>query len=109
MGGPGWKTVPFPLWKTFLEQARKSDVLHSCPAPCRRKFGTSFLFPVHIYVFQSFSLNFPQKSLPRLEDQIKEAQQQITEELRNCGTDIPEDESGKLFFLIDVSMAFASS
>lgn len=46
------------------------------------------------------------KSLPRLEDQIKEAQQQIAEELRNCGTDIPEDESGKLFFLIDKINAF---
>ncbi|KAB0403505.1 hypothetical protein E2I00_002447, partial [Balaenoptera physalus] len=41
------------------------------------------------------------KSLPLLENQIKESHQRITEELQKYGLDIPEDESGKMFFLID--------
>lgn len=45
------------------------------------------------------------QALPRLENQIKESQQKITEELHNYGTDIPEDESERMFFLIDVSIA----
>lgn len=48
---------------------------------------------------------FPQKSLPLLENQIKESHQRITEELQKCGSDIPEDASGKMFSLIDVSVA----
>lgn len=46
------------------------------------------------------------KSLPRLENQIKESQQKITEELQKYGTDIPEDENEKMFFLIDKINAF---
>ncbi|XP_006156437.1 interferon-induced GTP-binding protein Mx1 [Tupaia chinensis] len=41
------------------------------------------------------------KSLPLLENQIKESHQKITEELKKYGTDIPEDENEKMFFLID--------
>lgn len=46
---------------------------------------------------------FPQKSLPLLESQIKENQQTITEQLQKYGLDIPEDETEKMFFLIEVS------
>ncbi|KAM9089144.1 interferon-induced GTP-binding protein Mx1 isoform 1-T4 [Megaptera novaeangliae] len=46
------------------------------------------------------------KSLPLLENQIKESHQRITEELQKYGLDIPEDESGKMFFLIDKIDAF---
>uniref|UniRef100_A0A8C5V8P7 MX dynamin like GTPase 1 n=1 Tax=Microcebus murinus TaxID=30608 RepID=A0A8C5V8P7_MICMU len=45
------------------------------------------------------------KSLPLLENQIKESHQKITEELQKYGVDIPEDENEKMFFLIDVSVA----
>ncbi|XP_054434542.1 interferon-induced GTP-binding protein Mx1 isoform X2 [Pteronotus mesoamericanus] len=41
------------------------------------------------------------KSLPRLESQIKEKQQEVAEQLQKYGVDIPEDESGKMLFLID--------
>lgn len=53
----------------------------------------------------SIIFSFPQKTLPLLENQIKESHQKITEELQKYGSDIPEDESGKMFFLIDVSAA----
>nr|AMW93071.1 myxovirus resistance 1 protein [Hypsignathus monstrosus] len=46
------------------------------------------------------------KSLPWLENEIKEKQQNITEELQKYGTEIPEDESEKMFFLIDKINAF---
>ncbi|XP_057552921.1 interferon-induced GTP-binding protein Mx1 isoform X2 [Hippopotamus amphibius kiboko] len=46
------------------------------------------------------------KSLPLLENQIKESHQKITEELQKFGSDIPDDESGKMFFLIDKIDAF---
>uniref|UniRef100_A0A8D1UZE3 Interferon-induced GTP-binding protein Mx1 n=1 Tax=Sus scrofa TaxID=9823 RepID=A0A8D1UZE3_PIG len=48
------------------------------------------------------------KTLPLLENQIKESHQKITEELQKYGSDIPEDESGKMFFLIDKIDAFNS-
>ncbi|XP_066226249.1 interferon-induced GTP-binding protein Mx1 isoform X2 [Saccopteryx leptura] len=41
------------------------------------------------------------KCLPLLENQIKTKQQTITEDLDKCGSDIPEDETEKMFFLID--------
>ncbi|XP_054569533.1 interferon-induced GTP-binding protein Mx1 isoform X1 [Eptesicus fuscus] len=41
------------------------------------------------------------KSLPLLESQIKENQQSITEQLQKYGMDIPEEETEKMFFLID--------
>lgn len=46
---------------------------------------------------------FPQKSLPLLENQIKENHEKITEELQKYGSDVPEDEHEKMLFLIDVS------
>ncbi|XP_069331037.1 interferon-induced GTP-binding protein Mx1 [Eulemur rufifrons] len=46
------------------------------------------------------------KSLPLLENQIKESHQKITEELQKFGVDIPEDENEKMFFLIDKINAF---
>ncbi|XP_049730862.1 interferon-induced GTP-binding protein Mx1-like [Elephas maximus indicus] len=46
------------------------------------------------------------KSLPQLENQIKESHQKITEELQKYGVDIPEDENEKMFFLIDKINAF---
>lgn len=45
-----------------------------------------------------------QKSLPLLEKQIRESHQRATEELRQCGEDIPSDEADRLFFLIEVRM-----
>lgn len=48
---------------------------------------------------------FSQKTLPLLENQIKETHQRITEELQKYGKDIPEEESEKMFSLIEVSTA----
>nr|AVL92762.1 myxovirus (influenza virus) resistance 2 [Myodes glareolus] len=41
------------------------------------------------------------KSLPLLENQIKKCHQTASEELQKYGADIPEDEDGKTFFLIE--------
>ncbi|EHA98071.1 Interferon-induced GTP-binding protein Mx2, partial [Heterocephalus glaber] len=46
------------------------------------------------------------KSLPLLENQIKERHQEITEELQNYGPDIPQDENEKTIFLIEKINAF---
>lgn len=46
------------------------------------------------------------KSLPLLENQIKENIHNVTEELKNFGMDVPDDESQKTFFLIDKITAF---
>ena len=49
--------------------------------------------------------HFSQKTLPLLENQIKETHQRITEELQKYGKDIPEEESEKMFSLIEVRTA----
>lgn len=78
----------------------------SGPGPAPAEAGRGLLsVPGHDHLVQRGALCFPQKSLPRLENQIKESQQKITEELQKYGTDIPEDENEKMFFLIDVSAA----
>ncbi|XP_004429766.1 PREDICTED: interferon-induced GTP-binding protein Mx2 [Ceratotherium simum simum] len=41
------------------------------------------------------------KSLPLLENQIRESHQRATEELRQCGENIPSNEADKMFFLIE--------
>lgn len=46
------------------------------------------------------------KSLPLLENQIKKCYQAASEELQKYGADIPEDDDGKTFFLIDKINAF---
>ncbi|MEE6514993.1 hypothetical protein FKM82_023466 [Ascaphus truei] len=46
------------------------------------------------------------KSLPSLEDQIKNKLQITKEELDRCGTGVPEDESGRLAFLVDKIQQF---
>lgn len=46
------------------------------------------------------------KSLPLLENQIKETHQSTSEELQKYGADIPEDENEKTFFLIEKINAF---
>ncbi|KFO28140.1 interferon-induced GTP-binding protein Mx2 isoform X2 [Fukomys damarensis] len=46
------------------------------------------------------------KSLPLLENQIKERHQKITEELQKYGRDVPEDENGKTIFLIEKITTF---
>ncbi|NP_001003134.1 interferon-induced GTP-binding protein Mx1 [Canis lupus familiaris] len=46
------------------------------------------------------------KTLPLLENQIKENHEKITEELQKYGSDVPEDEHEKMFFLIDKLNAF---
>uniref|UniRef100_A0A7N5KPR2 Interferon-induced GTP-binding protein Mx1 n=1 Tax=Ailuropoda melanoleuca TaxID=9646 RepID=A0A7N5KPR2_AILME len=46
------------------------------------------------------------KTLPLLENQIKENHEKITEELQKYGSDVPEDEHEKMFFLIDKINAF---
>lgn len=46
------------------------------------------------------------KSLPLLENQIKESHQRASEELQKYGMDIPEDDSEKTFFLIEKINAF---
>lgn len=47
---------------------------------------------------------FVQKSLPLLDNQIRESHQRATEELRQCGASIPSNEADKMFFLIEVSI-----
>lgn len=46
------------------------------------------------------------KSLPLLENQIKESHQNASEELQKYGADIPEDDSEKTIFLIEKLNAF---
>ncbi|XP_052014146.1 interferon-induced GTP-binding protein Mx1 [Apodemus sylvaticus] len=46
------------------------------------------------------------KSLPLLENQIKESHQSTSEELQKYGMDIPEDDNEKTFFLIEKINAF---
>lgn len=46
------------------------------------------------------------KSLPLLENQIKESHQSASEELQKYGSDIPEDDSEKTIFLIEKLNAF---
>ncbi|XP_004466363.1 interferon-induced GTP-binding protein Mx1 [Dasypus novemcinctus] len=46
------------------------------------------------------------KTLPLLENQIKESHEKTAEALQKCGVDIPEEESEKMFFLIDKINAF---
>jgi len=41
------------------------------------------------------------KSLPLLEKQIRESHQRATEELHQCGDDIPSNEADRMFFLIE--------
>ncbi|XP_014694764.1 interferon-induced GTP-binding protein Mx2 [Equus asinus] len=41
------------------------------------------------------------KSLPLLDNQIRESHQRATEELRQCGASIPSNEADKMFFLIE--------
>lgn len=45
---------------------------------------------------------FVQKSLPLLDSQIKESHQKATEELRQCGANVPSSDTEKMFFLIEV-------
>ncbi|XP_029410886.1 interferon-induced GTP-binding protein Mx1 [Nannospalax galili] len=42
-----------------------------------------------------------EKSLPRLENQIKESHQRASDELQKYGVDVPEDDSERTFFLIE--------
>ncbi|XP_023418270.2 interferon-induced GTP-binding protein Mx2-like isoform X2 [Cavia porcellus] len=46
------------------------------------------------------------KSLPLLENKIKDLHQKTTDELQKFGMDIPEDDSEKMFFLIEKINAF---
>ncbi|XP_042543192.1 interferon-induced GTP-binding protein Mx2-like isoform X1 [Dipodomys spectabilis] len=46
------------------------------------------------------------KSLPTLENQIKESHERITEELQKYGMDIPDDDNEKTFYLIEKINAF---
>ncbi|XP_016076412.1 PREDICTED: interferon-induced GTP-binding protein Mx1 [Miniopterus natalensis] len=46
------------------------------------------------------------KSLPLLEEKIKENQQSVSEQLQKFGMDVPENESEKMLFLIDKINAF---
>lgn len=45
-----------------------------------------------------------QKLLPLLENQIKESHQRATEELRQCGDNLPSNEAYKMFFLMEVKI-----
>ncbi|XP_045758379.1 interferon-induced GTP-binding protein Mx1 [Mirounga angustirostris] len=46
------------------------------------------------------------KTLPLLENQIKENHEKITQELQKYGSDVPEEEHEKMFFLIEKINAF---
>lgn len=59
-----------------------------------------FPYPIHFFPFQ--------KSLPLLENQIKNCYQSASEELQKYGADIPEDDNEKTFFLIEVSVLYSS-
>lgn len=88
------------LWRGSREVPRGAERF---PAPCGKRPAPSYALFKLMY-FDYFL--FPQKSLPQLENEIKEKQQTITEELQKYGTEIPEDESEKMFFLIEVSVAY---
>lgn len=45
---------------------------------------------------------FVQKSLPLLENQIRESHLRATEELRQCGDHLPNTDADKMFFLVEV-------
>lgn len=62
-------------------------------------------FPFLVCIYMSLFLSFPQKSLPLLENKIKDLHQKTTDELQKFGMDIPEDDSEKMFFLIEVRRA----
>lgn len=100
MGRPGWKTVPVS-WEIFLEEVR-----YTAQRPCTwQKGARAFCSLPACFLSPRLPLSFPQRTLPLLENQMKELQQSVTEQLQKYGMDIPEDESEKMFFLIDVSMA----
>ena len=63
-----------------------------------RNLSANFIKLQHFIVCSSFV----QKSLPLLENQLKESHQRATEELRQCGDNIPSNEADKMFFLIEV-------
>ncbi|KAF6385169.1 MX dynamin like GTPase 2 [Rhinolophus ferrumequinum] len=46
------------------------------------------------------------KSLPLLENQIRESHQSATEELRQCGENVPTTDADKMFFLIEKVKVF---
>lgn len=75
----------------FEDHAHFRDLLEEGKAtiPCLAERLTSELI-MHIC-----------KTLPLLENQIKETHQRITEELQKYGKDIPEEESEKMFCLIE--------
>ena len=52
---------------------------------------------------------FVQKSLPLLEEQIRVSLQTATEELRQCGENIPTSDTDVMFFLIEVRISGAST
>ncbi|XP_008569440.1 PREDICTED: interferon-induced GTP-binding protein Mx2 [Galeopterus variegatus] len=71
-----------PYFRVLLEEGKAT-------VPCVAEKLTAELI-VHI-----------NKSLPLLENQIRENHQRATEELRQCGADIPSQDSDKMFFLIE--------
>uniref|UniRef100_A0A8C7ACY3 Interferon-induced GTP-binding protein Mx1 n=1 Tax=Neovison vison TaxID=452646 RepID=A0A8C7ACY3_NEOVI len=77
-----------PHFRVLLEEGRAT-------VPCLADKLTSELI-MHIC-----------KTLPLLENQIKENHEKITEELQKYGSDVPEDEHEKMFFLIDKINAFS--
>lgn len=88
-----------------LHQESCLRTLECCPCvmmTVQHRHGASFAFQskfpcsTHLFPFQ--------KSLPLLENQIKESHQSTSEELQKYGADIPEDENEKTFFLIEVSI-----
>uniref|UniRef100_A0A9L0ITW1 Interferon-induced GTP-binding protein Mx1 n=1 Tax=Equus asinus TaxID=9793 RepID=A0A9L0ITW1_EQUAS len=76
-----------PYFRGLLEEGRAS-------VPCLAERLTTELI-THI-----------SKSLPLLENQIKESYQNLSDELQKYGTDIPEDETEKTFFLIEKITTF---
>ncbi|XP_022371734.1 interferon-induced GTP-binding protein Mx1 isoform X1 [Enhydra lutris kenyoni] len=77
-----------PHFRVLLEEGRAT-------VPCLADKLTSELI-MHIC-----------KTLPLLENQIKENHEKITEELQKYGSDVPEDEHEKMFFLVDKINAFS--
>ncbi|ERE76847.1 interferon-induced GTP-binding protein Mx2, partial [Cricetulus griseus] len=88
------------LWH-FPEESHVPDTERGAPGGSLRRAGlgppvhsqSTFLYHIHFLPFQ--------KSLPLLENQIKNCYQSTSEELQKYGTDIPEDDNEKTFFLID--------
>lgn len=105
-GRLGWKREPLSCLYVYGQFLGDTGCHLYVTATLQSRLRASFSFSVLIYIISLFSLYFSQKSLPLLENQIKESHQKVTADLQICGMGVPEDDNEKTSFLIDVSVAF---